>query len=75
MGQRKLREMTKVEAAVLLRGVANPSREEDTDKQRIDRAAARLGWTRARTTAIWQGKARRIDVWEIDQLRNWRPDV
>lgn len=67
------RDATRREAAALVRRVAEPSHVGDTVKQRIARAATRLGWTFKRTEDIWRREAR-IEVAEMDRLRNWRPE-
>lgn len=67
------REAIKVEAAVLVRNVAEPRKPGDSVRLRIARAAARLHWTYRRTEDIWRREANRIEVWEMDQLRNWKP--
>lgn len=69
-----LREAAKVEAAVLVRSVADPQRWGESVQARIARFATRLGWSFRRTEDIWRREAHRIEVWEMDALRNWQPD-
>lgn len=57
---------------MLVRNVAEPSSSEETIKDRIARAALRLGWSRRRTEDIWRREAHRVEVWEMDQLRSWK---
>lgn len=41
----------------------------ETIKSCIARAATKLGWTFSRTQDVWRMEARRIDAFEMDQLR------
>jgi hypothetical protein len=73
MGRDDLRAAARNEAAALVRLVAEPSRPRDTVRLRIARAALRLNWSYGRTEDIWRGEAHRIEAFEIDQLRKWKP--
>jgi hypothetical protein len=57
------------EAAILIRRVAEPRPVGDSVKAAIRRAAQALGFSFSRTKDIWYGDARRIDVSEMDALR------
>lgn len=57
------------EAARLIRLAAEPVTKRDTVTRRIARAAERLGWPLRRVEAIWWREARRIESFELDQLR------
>jgi hypothetical protein len=48
---------------------AEPRPVGDSVKAAIGRAARRLGWSYTRTRDVWYGDARRIDVREMDALR------
>lgn len=67
--QKQLRE----EAAMRLRRVAEPVTRGETIKAQIARAALRLGWKFSRAEDIWRGEARRIEAYELEQLRNYDP--
>jgi hypothetical protein len=67
-----LRKRSCVEAAILVRVVAEPTIRGESIKARIARAATRLGWTYRRTEDIWRREARRIEAFEMDQLRNYQ---
>jgi hypothetical protein len=60
---------TKREAAMLVRRAGGGLRPGETIKVRINRAATRLGWSISRTEDIWRLEAKRIDAFEMDQLR------
>jgi hypothetical protein len=64
-----LREAARNEASALVRLVAEPRRMDETVSSCIRRAAILLGWSYRRTEDIWRKEARRIDSWEMDQLR------
>lgn len=66
---RALVEASREEAAKLVRTAAEPPLVGDTIKTTIARAASRLGWDFNRTQDIWRKEARRIDAFEMDQLR------
>lgn len=68
------RQRNRTEAKVLIRGIADPRQAGDTVKAAIARAAIRLGWKPRRTENIWRGRARIIEVWEMDELRNYKPE-
>jgi hypothetical protein len=67
-----LRQAARREAAGLIRLVPLPPEPEDNVTRRIERAASRLGWGWRRTKAIWQREARKIESFEMDQLRAHR---
>jgi hypothetical protein len=67
-----LREAAAKEAAALLRRVAGQRGYDDTIQACIVRAAQRLGWTFTRTNDVWRRRARRIESFEMDQLRGFR---
>lgn len=67
----RLRGAVRKEGSDLVRRVA-PKHDHDSVKERIHRAAKLLGWDQQRTEKIWRGLARRIEVWEMDQLRDWK---
>lgn len=48
---------------------AEPRPVGDSVKAAIGRSARRLGWSYTRTRDVWYGDARRIDVREMDALR------
>lgn len=48
---------------------AEPRPVGDSVKAAVGRAARRLGWSYTRTRDVWYGDARRIDVKEMDALR------
>jgi hypothetical protein len=66
---RALLEAYREEASRLVKAVALPEMTGDTVKVCIARAAQRLHWTFNRTEDIWRKEARRIDAYEMDQLR------
>lgn len=74
MGREHLRSEARKEAAALVRAVAEPSHPRDTVRARITRAAKRLKLSYRRTEDIWRGEAHRIESYEMDKLRNWKPD-
>lgn len=57
------------EAARLVQLAAEPRAPGERIKVSIERAARRLGWSYGRVEDIWRREARRIDSWEMDQLR------
>ncbi|MEI9804144.1 MAG: hypothetical protein WDN48_06310 [Pseudolabrys sp.] len=57
------------EALALVKRVAGVIRENESIKARINRTAELLGWDVRRTEDIWRGEARRIESYEMDQLR------
>jgi hypothetical protein len=61
-----------VEACILIRSIV-PARPNDTVKMRIVRAAKLLNWKQGRAEDIWWRAARRIEAWEMDQLRRFVP--
>lgn len=70
-----LREAARIEAASLVRQVAAARGFDETIQACIQRAALRLGWSYSRTEDIWRREARRIESFEMDQLRQLRRDV
>lgn len=64
-----LREAARKEAAALVRQVAGPRGHDDTIQACIARAASTLRWSYTRTADVWRGAARRIESFEMDQLR------
>jgi len=58
------------EASNLIRRAAEPRPVGDSVKAAISRAARKLNLTFARAKSIWYGEAHRIDVVEMDALRN-----
>lgn len=58
-----------VEAAELIRALAEPRPVGDTVKLALQRAARASGLSPTRAKAIWYREARRIDAEEIDALR------
>jgi hypothetical protein len=66
-----LREDARNEAAELVRGVAGERGWSDTIQACIARAAQRLGWSYVRTEDIWRKQAKRIESFEMDQLRRF----
>lgn len=66
---RALLQAYREEAARLVKAVAEPAMAGDTVKVCIARAAQRLRWRYNRTEDIWRQEARRIDAYEMDQLR------
>lgn len=66
---RALLQAYREEAARLVKAVAEPAIMGDTVKVCIARAAQRMRWTYNRTEDIWRMEARRIDAYEMDQLR------
>lgn len=67
-----LREAAAKEAAALMREVAGSRRYDDTIQACIARAAHRLGWSFTRANDVWRSRARRIESFEMDQLRRFR---
>jgi hypothetical protein len=68
-----LREQARSEAARLVRLAAMPRQMDDTVAACIARAAGKLGWSYSRAEDVWRGEARRIESFEMDQLRRFRP--
>ena len=68
-GARELAEAARREAAELVQRAAEPRAPAEKIKVSITRAATKLGWSYRRTEDIWRQEARRIDSWEMDQLR------
>lgn len=66
-------EAARQEAAELVRSAAEPRAPGEQIQRSIARAATRLGWPYRRTEDIWRREARRIDSWEMDQLRAFQP--
>jgi hypothetical protein len=64
-----LREAARSEAAALVRLAAGQRGYDDTIQACIKRAAHKLGWSYTRTEDIWRGEAKRIESFEMDQLR------
>lgn len=58
-----------VEAATLIRELAEPRPVGDTVKAALRRAARLVDFSPSRAKAIWYGEARRINAEEIDVLR------
>jgi hypothetical protein len=73
IGIQERRRRDRVEARIRIRAVADPRQRNDTVKARIARAALRLDWRPGRVEDIWWGAARRIEAWEMDQLRKFIP--
>jgi hypothetical protein len=73
MGHKHKEARTRVEAATLIRSVAEPRLPEDNIKSRMARAAMRLGWSYRRVEKIWRRGAR-VNVWEMDALRDYLAD-
>jgi hypothetical protein len=67
-----LREAARKETAELVRQVAHARGFDETVQACIARAALRLGWSFSRTEDIWRREARRIESFEMDQLRRHR---
>ncbi len=63
------RETARRESMALIRAVGGLDREGETIKSRIARTAELLGWDVTRSENIWRGEARRIEAYEMDQLR------
>lgn len=63
------REAQRQEGIALAKRVAGPALSGETVKARIIRTAELLGWDVRRTEDIWRGEARRIEAYEMDQLR------
>lgn len=61
------------EARLLIRDVV-PVSAGATIGERIQKTARALGWSHNRTRDIWHEQARRIDAYEMDQLRRARRD-
>lgn len=57
------------DAMRMVRIAAEPRQVGDSIKGTINRAARKLGWSETRTRDIWYGTARRIEVREMDALR------
>lgn len=70
---RALAEAHRAEAAELVRRAAEPFVMGERINSLIARSAQRLGFTYVRTEDIWRKEARRIDSWEMDLLREWKP--
>jgi len=64
-----LRVAAREEAARLVRLAAEPRGMSDTVTVCMARAAKALGWSYTRTEDVWRGMARRIESYEMDQLR------
>ena len=64
-----LRKAASEEAARLVRLAAEPLTTRDTVNRCIQQAATRLGWSYTRVEDVWRKEARRIESWEMDQLR------
>ena len=64
-----LRKAASEEAARLVRLAAEPLTTRDTVNRCMQRAATRLGWSYTRVEDVWRKEARRIESWEMDQLR------
>lgn len=67
----RLRAKVAQEAATRIKLVAGPKRANESTKARIARTAELLGepWTYSRAHDIWYKIARRVEVFEMDQLR------
>lgn len=65
--QRRL--MDRQEASVLIRLLAAPENSSELAKTMIPRVASLLGWPANRVGEIWACKARRIEAWELAELR------
>ena len=63
------------EASVLLRQVAEPRVVGESVKSAIARTGRALGWRFSRTREVWYGRARRIDAFEMDRLRDAARDI
>ena len=61
------------EAQKLLRKIAG-HKPFDTVHSQIARAATYLDFEIARAENIWHGEAHRIDAWEMDILRDYKPE-
>lgn len=57
------------DAMQMVQLAAEPRPVGDSVKAAINRSARRLGWSFTRTRDVWYGDARRIDVREMDALR------
>lgn len=66
-----LRESARNEAAALIRLVSGPRGWDETIQACIARAANKLGWSYLRAEDIWRKQARRIESFEMDQLRRY----
>ena len=67
-----LRDSAREEAAHLVRLAAEPRTARDTITKCMHRASLRLGWSYTRVEDVWRKNARRIEAWELDQLRALR---
>lgn len=62
------------DAMRIVRLAASPRPAGDTVKAAIDRAAKHFGWAYERTRHLWHGDARRVEVSEMDQLRQFEQE-
>lgn len=58
------------EAAFLIRQVADTRGVEEDVRTVIARVAQLLDWDRSRAEDVWRGEARRIDAYEMQELRD-----